>query len=276
MKILITGAGGMLGTALRQHLYSKTLIPLGKKELDVTDESLVLKTLRSTKPDIVIHCAAYTDVDGCELNPDKAYAVNAVGTKNIALGSEAVRAKLIFISTDYVFDGTLGRPYREDDIPEGGLNAYGRSKFEGERFVKEICSKFIIARTAWLYGLGGENFVSTMLALARSQPKLKVVNDQIGNPTCTRAAASAIKALLTEDFNGTAHITNQGSANRFEFAQKIFEISGISADLSACSSEELGRPAQRPADSRLENLTLQALGLDSLPFWEDELTSFLS
>ncbi len=272
MKILITGATGLLGRELVKKFSQHSLLLPSSNELNVTNAAQVFRFCRENKPDVIIHSAAYTNVDDCEVNPELAFAVNAEGSKNIARAAEQSGARLVGISSDYVFDGKLDRPYNEYDAPFGPLSVYGQSKLLGEQNIQNSCNNWLIVRISWLYGEGGKNFVSTMLKAARSGlPELKVVNDQIGNPTSTAAAAVAIERLLETDFRGVVHATCEGEASWFDFAQEIFRAADINQKVVPCSTEEYPRPAPRPRNSRLENRVLRELQLPPMPDWRKEL-----
>ncbi|MEW6407079.1 MAG: dTDP-4-dehydrorhamnose reductase [Patescibacteria group bacterium] len=255
-KILITGSEGMLGQAIcaalknKYRIYKSTL-----KSLDITKKDLVFKKIKNFRPDFIIHAAAYTDVDGCELNPKKAFLVNVKGTENIVDACKKYDIKLIFISTDYVFNGKKKSAYVETDIV-CPLNIYGSSKFEAERIIEQKLEKFYLIRTSWLYGKGGKNFVDTIIAKAKKEKTLSVVSDQIGAPTYAKDLAYAILRIL--DFNiyapyGIYNITNDGSCSWFEFAKEIIKIKRIKAKVLPILSKDLTRPAKRPNMSLLDN-----------------------
>jgi|Deesub1362A_J573_1020465.scaffolds.fasta_scaffold00470_5 dTDP-4-dehydrorhamnose reductase len=271
MKVLITGATGQLGSELYAALAGDfEVIPTTRKELDVTDVTTVRSFVMANEPDVVIHPAAYTDVDGCENNKEKAFLVNAVGARNMAIAARQVGAKLVYISTDYVFDGKKQDPYVEYD-PPNPLNIYGWSKLVGEWMVKEQNPRTFILRVAWLYGPRGKNFVKTMLALAREKEELYVVNDQRGTPTFAGDVARQIKALIETDCYGLYHCTSQGSCTWYEFAKEVFRLAGISIRVIPVTSAEFPRPAKRPTNSVLENFMLKVQGLDIMPRWEESL-----
>lgn len=273
MKILITGATGLLGRELVKKFSRHSLLLPSSNELNVTNAAQVFRFCRENKPEVIIHSAAYTEVDDCEINPDLAFAVNAEGCKNIALAANQSGARLVGISTDYVFDGKLDRPYNEYDVPYSPLSVYGQSKLLGEQNIQNSCNDWMIIRISWLYGEGGKNFVSTMLEAARrGLPELKVVNDQIGNPTSTVSAAAAIERLLETNFQGVVHATCEGETSWFGFAQEIFRAAGINQKVVPCTTEEYPRPAPRPRNSRLENRVLRELQLPPMPDWRKELT----
>lgn len=278
MKLLITGAEGMLGRTLVSQFSSAYEVVVGThKECDITDFDVLCEKLELLRPDVVIHCAAMTDVDRCEIEADKAYLVNSLGTKNVARACHQNKVKLISISTDYVFDGKLDRPYCEIDFADGGTTIYGRSKWLAEEMVRTYCPNHIIARVSWLYGSGGPSFVHTMLRLAdEGRPEIKVVDDQVGNPTSCTAVAYALKELIQRpEVLGTIHISCKGEATWYEFAKEIFKLTHKKQLVTPCSSIEYKTKAKRPYNSRLNKLRLQELGLLEMPNWKDALISFL-
>ena len=216
-----------------------------------------------------------TQVDDCERRSDLAFAVNGDGSRNIALASEAVGSRLIAISTDYVYDGLLDRPYVEDD-PTNPRTVYGLSQLAGEQAIAESCADWTILRIAWLYGQGGPSFVHTMLRLgAQEGPALKVVDDQIGNPTSTDSVSEVISRMVDSPAQGIFHCTCEGEATWFRFTQEIFSLRGLNREVVPCTTAEFPRPAPRPANSRLENRALSDSGFPALPDWRDALKSFL-
>lgn len=277
MKILITGARGMLGRTLCDILNSHEIIPTDKYSMDITDTKSVSEVVAKYRPDVVIHSAAMTAVDLCETEVDKAYRVNAIGTGNVASACDAYGCRLIAISTDYVFDGKACSAYNEYDVPTGGPTVYGKSKWAGEQLIRVHCPNHVIARVAWLYGVGGPSFVHTMLNLSAMQkPMLKVVNDQRGNPTSTLEVARALAEIIDHpEIRGTFHLTCEGATTWYEFAKTIFEIQGIPQKIRPCSSEEYPRPAPRPQNSCLENMNLRLYGLKPMKGWKEALIEFL-
>ena len=237
MKILITGANGLLGHELSSVLKDHSLILLSHSQLDISDIDSVNKKIDSTSPDIIINSAAYTQVDNCETNYDLAFKSNAIGPKNLAIKCKQLDIPLIHISTDYVFEGNENKSPLVEDDKLGPKTIYGKTKLEGEKFVKEICDKYFILRTAWLYG-EGKNFVKTMLNLSKKNKELKVVNDQIGSPTYAKDLAKAIKEIIEKksDKYGIYHVTNKGEVSWYEFAKKIFEIKNIEIKVNPCTS----------------------------------------
>ena len=251
-KVLVTGANGMLGQDLCPILEDNgfDVIETDIHNLDITQEDAVYKFLQETKPDYVIHCAAYTNVDKAEEDIETATKINVLGSENLAKACQKIDATMICISTDYVFDGTKTTPYLPDD-EANPINVYGKTKFEGEEAVRKNCEKHYIARTSWLYGHHGKNFVETMLSLA-DKPELKVVDDQIGCPTWTVELANGIIKLLGQPY-GTYHVCGSGSTTWYGFAKEIFRLQGLDVNLKPCKTEEFPRPAKRPAYSIMDN-----------------------
>jgi len=277
MRILVTGAAGMLGHALmpvldRDHLA----VGLARKDCDLCDEGAAREIFRRHKPDAVVHLAAFTNVDGCETDPPKAEAGNGLATLNVAKAAKEVGAVLLYISTDYVFDGRATTPYSEDARPNP-LSVYGKTKLIGESSVREVLDRYFIVRTSWLYGPYGKNFVSTILRVAGENPELRVVNDQRGSPTYTRHLAQKLAELIMTREFGIYHVTAEGNCTWFEFARKIIEMSGLQGvRVLPVSSSEYVRPAPRPAYSVLANQKLASSGLGLLPHWEKGLQSYLA
>ena len=276
MKILITGSNGQLGIELAKQLQIENkyeVIATDRSTLDIADIDNVNEVILSNNPDVVINCAAHTAVDLCETDVENAYKINSVGPRNLAGVCEKIGAKLVQVSTDYVFDGNGTRPYIEDDITCPN-SIYGTSKLMGENFVREFCSKYFIVRTAWLYG-EGNNFVRTMLKLAETNKELNVVNDQYGSPTSTVDLAKAIIDLITTEHYGVYHGTCEGQCSWYDFAKKIFELNNIDIKVNPVTSEEFKRPAPRPAYSVLDNFMLKLVGLNSFRNWEESLKEYL-
>lgn len=278
----------MLGQAFMRSLSSRKIMAEGAdiqseaNAVDITSIGNTVDLLNRISPDIVIHAAAYTDVDGCELNPDKAYLVNGEGTKNVAEACKGVNAFLIYISTDFVFDGTKKTPYTEEDKPNP-INIYGKSKLMGEDFVKEILDNYLIIRTSWLFGKGGKNFVDTIIAKAKTEKKLKVVDDQMGSPTYIVDLADTIVDLQLTTYGSppgggpylqlkTLNITNSGSCSWYEFAKETLKVKGMGeVILEPATSEEIIRPARRPKMSALDNSGFVKVYGRELPSWQDAL-----
>lgn len=255
MKILILGARGMLGQALVQEFTSDELTAWDKDELDITDAEQVREKIAAEKPQVIINAAAYTAVDEAETNKELAFAVNAQAVGYIAAVARDLDATLVHYSTDYVFSGDTKGGYEEEDVPAGAINIYGESKLAGEIALRESGPRFYLVRTAWLYGMGGNNFVDTMAALAETKPELRVVNDQYGSPTYTVDVASATRLLLTgtKYSPGIYHSVNTGVATWYELAQEVLSLLGKSVVLTPVSTTEYPLPARRPHYSVLKN-----------------------
>jgi dTDP-4-dehydrorhamnose reductase len=284
LKVLITGAAGMLGTDLRrtfEQLVGKENLILADIagdviHLDITDTDQTFKLIIDSKPDVVIHSAAYTDVDGCEKDKDKAFRVNGFGTWNVAAACSRIDAILVYISTDFVFDGEKGEPYTEYDEPNP-IGWYGASKLAGERHVQALCSRYYIVRTAWLYGKHGKNFPLTILNAAKSGKPLKVVADQTGSPTYTADLAAVICELIENSLYGIYHITNKGACTWYDFARRVLDLSGMSnVEIEPIRSEDWPSPTRRPKYSVLRHYSLELQGRDNLRSWEDALADFIS
>ena len=277
MKLLITGGKGMLGRTLQEEFKECEIVIADLPEADITDAAGFDAFLAQHKPDTVIHCAAMTAVDKCESEIEFAYKLNAFGTANVAAACHHHGIRLIAISTDYVFDGDSDRPYNEFDRATGGNTIYGKSKFAGEEAVRRHCPNHVICRISWLYGHGGPSFVHAMMSLADgSRPMLKVVADQHGNPTSTTAVARQLRNILANpQLVGTFHLTCEGEATWFEFAQEIFRLAGKDQAVSPCTTDEFPRPAPRPKNSRLDKMMLRLAGLPPMPDWRDALAEFM-
>ncbi|MCR4418648.1 MAG: dTDP-4-dehydrorhamnose reductase [Clostridia bacterium] len=275
-KALVTGAAGMLGRAVAAEFRARgrEVVALARQELDVTDFAAIRHSLTLHRPEVVVNCAAYTDVDGAEADYPRALRVNGLGPKYLALACREAGAVLVHLSTDYVFDGAKPGPYEVYDPPQP-LNAYGRSKLWGERAVAEAGGRYFIVRTSWLFGPGGRNFVETMLKLGRERGAVRVVADQRGCPTYTRDLARAIADLAATGGCGTYHATNRGSTTWYEFALAIFKLAGLPVTVSPCATAEFSRPARRPADSVLDPFPLEETLGYRLPPWEDALERYL-
>jgi len=275
MKLLLTGGRGMLGRTLQRHFREHELFVADLPEVDITDGRAVDQAVAAFAPEVVVHCAAMTQVDACETDSDKAYRINALGSAYVARAAARHGARLIAISTDYVFDGLLDRPYHEFDAP-APRTVYGASKFAGEEAVRRHCPDHTIVRIAWLYGEGGPSFLHTMLKLgAQEGGPLKIVNDQLGNPTSADAVAGLIGRLIENPVPGVVHGSCEGDATWFEFAQAIFKRAGLTRGLVPCTTAEFPRPAPRPANSRLEKRVLRLAGLPPMPHWREALDKFI-
>lgn len=281
MKILVTGCNGQLGREIINQLESKKtkgepieLLKCDKESLDISNFEDVYTYILEKKPEVIINCAAFTNVDLSEEKVDLAYKINALGSKNLAIASEKVKSKLVYISTDYVFNGDRKTPYREDDTTNP-INTYGKSKFLGEQYTKDFCSRYFIIRTAWLYG-DGNNFVKTMLRLSESKKEINVVDDQVGSPTSTKDLAVCVLNLINTEYYGTYHGTNNGFCSWYEFAKKIFEIKNIDIKVNPITSDKFPSKVNRPSYSVLDNFRLKLIDLDNFRHWEDALKEYLT
>jgi len=274
LKIALTGSGGMLGYAIKNIFSDVVLLSLTHNDLDITDLYNTLLKIKEIKPNYLIHAAAYTDVDGCELNPERAYLVNGTGTRNVTMACEEIKCPIIYISTDYVFDGAKSEPYNEWDTPNP-INKYGISKLLGEHFVMSLTNRFYIVRTSWLYGKNGKNFVDTIARLLSEREEIEVVNDQIGSPTYTYDLAIKLRELIGRGY-GIYHITNSSHCSWYEFAQEIAMLKGSKTRINPITSDKLNRPAKRPAFSVLRNTMLSLEGIEELRHWKDALKDYYS
>ncbi len=257
-KILITGSNGQLGRAINRKYEADSryeLVNTDVGELDITSVDAVLQMVDQVKPDIIINCAAHTNVNLCESDWDNAYRINAIGPRNLSIAATRMNARMVHVSTDYVFDGSASSPYTEFDATNP-CGAYGKTKLEGENFVKQFAKEFYIIRTAWLYG-DGNNFVKTMLRLAETNETVSVVRDQFGTPTSARVLTDMIAALIETDNFGTFHGTCEGACSWADFAEEIFRLAGRTTRVNRITTEEYPTPAKRPAYSVLENYMLK-------------------
>ncbi|MBP3255322.1 MAG: dTDP-4-dehydrorhamnose reductase [Clostridia bacterium] len=275
MKILITGANGMLAKAVRNEFKNDELILTDVEDLDITDLEAVKSYVGSTKPDYIINCAAYTAVDKAESEEELAYKINAIGPKNLAIAAKEYDCILVHVSTDYVFGGDrdVSLDYSEDD-EKNPQAVYGTTKLEGEKFIAENCEKYYIFRTAWLYG-EGKNFVRTMISLSETHSELKVVNDQHGSPTYAVDLASIIHQAIDKEIPfGIYNSTNLGYTTWYDFTKKIFEIKGINCNVLPVTSEEFASVAKRPKNSQMSKQKLIDCGI-VIPEYEDALRRYL-
>jgi dTDP-4-dehydrorhamnose reductase len=274
VRVLVTGAAGMLGRDVVEEFDRRghEVVALTREDLDITNGRRVDATVGEIEPDALINCAAWTDVDGAEAHEREAMAVNDVAAGLLAVAAGTVGASIVYPSTDYVFDGSKGRPYVESDLPNP-ISAYGRTKLAGETSVAAANSRHVIARTSWVYGLGGKNFVETMLRLGAEQPEVLVVSDQVGTPTYTRHLSTAIAILTESQDYGIHHVSGGGSCSWFEFAQEIFDQAALPARVMAARTEMLERPAPRPAYSVLESELRDPV---ALPDWRAALAEYLA
>ncbi|GGA05350.1 NAD(P)-dependent oxidoreductase [Paenibacillus marchantiophytorum] len=276
MNILITGAGGQLGYDLIRVFKPVHQVTAWRRDqLDVSNEQQVMDILLKERPDVVIHAAAYTNVDQAEVETELAYDVNAMGSLHIAKACEQIGAKLVYVSTDYVFDGTKGTPYEEQDSTNPG-NVYGHSKLLGEKFVRMTSSKHFIVRTSWLYGTKGANFVTKVLEKARSGGPLSIVNDQFGSPTYCLDLAIFIRELVESNRYGIYHASNQGVCSRYEFAEQILKVARMEhVALQPVQSDLFPMPAVRPMYSAFEHRAIADNGFTPIRDWQSALRFFL-
>jgi dTDP-4-dehydrorhamnose reductase len=273
MRAMILGATGLLGQALVREWSGDELIGLSSREIDIRDERQVRETAKSIRPDWIILAAAYTNVDACESNQELAFAVNRDGAVHAAEAARSVDAKMLFLSSDYVFDGTKTSPYETDD-PRNPLSVYGRSKAEAEMRLQELMPECCIVRTSWLFGTGGKCFPDTILKLAAARPALDVVNDQRGCPTYSVDLARAIVQLCRKDAKGVVHVTNAGNCTWFEFAREIVGQAGLTTPVRPIMTEQMPLPAPRPPYSILSAASLERFGI-TMPTWQDALARYL-
>lgn len=280
MTTLLIGADGQLGSELRKVFGDQDLTPLAHAEFELTDQSQVWDMLRKYSPHLILNTAAYHRVDECEEFPERAFAVNSVAVRGLAIGAKAIGATLVHFSTDYVFDGRMRTPYREVDRP-GPLSVYATSKLAGEYFIRATLPQHFVIRTCGLYGLAGSrskagNFVETMLRLAAEGREIRMVGDQIVTPTSAKELAHKIRQLVDTGAYGLYHITNNGACSWYQFAGVVFELSGVQANLNETTSVAYGARAARPAYSVLDNANLRSLGFDDLRPWRDALADYLA
>jgi dTDP-4-dehydrorhamnose reductase len=273
MNVMILGGSGLLGKALVREWNGDDVLGLGSKDVDIRDAGKVREVVDRARPDCIVLAAAYTDVDGCESHPDLAFAVNRDGPLNVAQAAKRIGAKLLFLSSDYVFDGKKTLPYETDDA-RNPQSVYGRSKAEAEVRLLDALPECCIARTSWLFGTGGKCFPDTILKLAASRPALDVVDDQRGCPTYSVDLARAIIGLCRNQACGIVHVTNSGDCSWFEFAQEIVRGARLATEVRPVSSQKMARPAPRPGYSVLSPKSLQQYGI-ATPKWQDALQRYL-
>ncbi len=273
MKAMIFGASGLLGKALMREWSRDEVVGLSSRDADIRDPARLGEVVANARPDWIVLAAAYTDVDGCESHPDLAFAVNRDGAVNVAQAAKKAGAKLLFLSSDYVFDGKRTSPYETAEV-RNPQSVYGRSKAEAEVRLLEVQPECCIARTSWLFGTGGKCFPDTILKLAASRPMLDVVNDQRGCPTYSVDLARAIIGLCRNQASGIVHVTNAGDCSWFEFAREIVKGAGLPTQVRPVSSQQMARPAPRPGYSVLSAKSLQQHGI-TMPAWQDALGRYL-
>jgi len=276
MKVLVTGSKGQLGYDVLRELAKRghTGVGVDIEEMDITDFSSVQSVLRETLPEAVVHCAAYTAVDAAEDNRELCRRVNANGTESIAKVCQELDIKMMYISTDYVFDGNGTRPWEPDDV-RNPLNAYGQTKYEGEVAVQENLQKFFIVRISWVFGANGKNFIKTMLNLGKTKDKITVIDDQVGSPTYTYDLSRLLVDMIESEAYGFYHATNEGLCSWYDFACEIFKQAGLNVEVIPVSSDAYETRAKRPQNSRMSKDKLEANGFQRLPAWQDALSRYL-
>lgn len=277
IKVLVTGAKGQLGSDVVNELTKRGMEAIGVdvEEMDITDEAACRNVIGQTVPDAVIHCAAYTAVDAAEDNAELCRKINGEGTRNIARVCKDLDIKMMYISTDYVFNGEGEIPWQPDDAREP-LNVYGQAKYEGELAMEELLTKYFIVRIAWVFGVNGKNFVKTMLRLGRENGAVSVVNDQIGSPTYTYDLARLLVDMILSERYGRYHATNEGLCSWYEFAVEIFKQAGMSeVQVTPVGSDQFPAKAKRPTNSRISKEKLSENGFERLPEWQDALSRYL-
>lgn len=277
MKVFVTGVKGQLGFDVMNELKKRGHEAIGVdiEEMDITDEESVNRVIKAAAPDAVIHCAAYTAVDAAEDNEELCRKVNATGTRYIAKVCRELDIKMMYISTDYVFNGQGTRPWEPDDKREP-LNVYGQTKYEGELAIEETLEKYFTVRIAWVFGVNGKNFIKTMLNLGKTRDKLTVVADQIGSPTYTYDLARLLVDMIETDRYGRYHATNEGLCSWYEFACEIFKQAGMNVTVEPVSSDQFPVKAKRPMNSRISKDKLDENGFVRLPSWQDALARYLT
>ncbi len=276
MKVFVTGVKGQLGFDVVNELEKRGHEAVGAdiEEMDITDEESVNRVIKESAPDAVIHCAAYTAVDAAEDHMELCRKVNAAGTEHIAKVCRELDIKMMYISTDYVFNGQGTRPWNPDDIREP-LNVYGQTKYEGELAVEENLTRYFIVRIAWVFGVNGKNFIKTMLNLGKTHDKVSVVADQVGSPTYTYDLARLLVDMIETDKYGRYHATNQGLCSWYEFACEIFRQTGMNVKVEPVASDQFPVKAKRPMNSRMSKVKLEENGFRRLPSWKDALARYL-
>lgn len=278
MRVFVTGVKGQLGHDVMNELAKRGYEGIGVdvEEMDITDQDAVRRVMREAKADKVVHCAAWTAVDAAEDAVETCRKVNALGTENIAKMCRELNLPMIYLSTDYVFDGEGTRPWEPDDPVVAPLNVYGQTKYEGEQAVEKYLDDYYIVRIAWVFGVNGKNFIKTMLNLGKTQDTITVVNDQIGTPTYTYDLARLLVDMLEKEEYGKYHVTNEGGyISWYDFAKEIFRQAGMEVNVVPVSAEEYKAKAKRPSNSRMEKKKLDEHGFDRLPTWQDALGRYL-
>jgi dTDP-4-dehydrorhamnose reductase len=276
MRVAVTGARGMLGSGIcRIFEMEHEVTGFDLEDFDITDTQKTHRILRQLNPEVVIHCAAFTDVDKAEVSPDEAYRVNALGTWNVASCAAEIQSKIVYMSTDFVFDGEKAAPYTEWDTPNP-LNYYGNTKLAGEKVIQWIGGRYYIVRTAWLFGDGDKSFPARILKAAKKNPELRVVADQIGTPTYIIDLAETIQELIESPLCGIYQVTNSGQCSWYEYAKKVIELAGMTnVQVTPITSSEWPSPTRRPSFSVLRHYVLELQGKDRMRTWDAALTEFM-
>lgn len=278
LKVLVTGVNGQLGYDVVLELAKRghQAVGVDAAEMDITDAALVSKIIGELEPDAVIHCAAYTAVDKAEDNIEICRKVNAEGTENIAKACKDIGCKMMYISTDYVFDGQGERPWEPDEEVTAPLNVYGLTKYEGEQMLQKYVDKFFVVRISWVFGINGNNFIKTMLKVGKERGVVSVVSDQVGSPTYTADLAITLCDMIESDKYGIYHATNEGFCSWYEFACEIFAAAGMNVQVNAVSSDAFPAKAKRPKNSRMTKDKLTANGFEKLPSWQDATKRYVN
>jgi dTDP-4-dehydrorhamnose reductase len=273
MRIAITGSNGQLGRALQRTLANDALMPIDLPDYDISDLTAITAAVRTFAPDVILHTAAITDVDGCERNPDLAYRVNVLGTRNMAVCAQQTGASIVYIGTDYVYEGTRETPYREEDAPNP-LSVYAQTKWLGEEQVRRLVSRHYVVRVAWLYGDGPRNFVRTVLRLADERDSLPMVTDEVGSPTFADDVAAALQRLIALPAYGTYQLPNSGVCSRYDWAAEILRLAGRTGDLELVPSQNYQRLARVPRHVEMRNFNGADIGIVMRP-WQEALRDYM-
>lgn len=276
MKVLVTGAGGQLGYDVIKRLEENSIecLSVDREEFDITNETQTKESITNYKPDVVVHCAAYTAVDKAEEERDLCYTINVLGTRYIAKACQEIDAKMFYISTDYVFDGKGDKPFEVTDKPNP-INYYGQTKYEGELEVQKLLDKYFVIRASWMFGNNGNNFVKTMLRLGKERSEINVVEDQVGSPTYTYDLAKLVAGMIQTEKFGVYHATNEGYCSWYEFACEIFKQAGLNVKVNPIKTEDYPTKAKRPKNSRLRKHCIEDAGFNKLLYWNESLKIFL-
>lgn len=276
MNVMVTGGRGLLGTAVCEELKKNKIqyVAVDKKEFDITDKEKTLREIEKLHPDVIIHCAAYTKVDMAEVEQCECQRINVIGTNNIVQACKKLKCILLFVSTDYIFDGKKDDVYEVNDMPNP-INFYGKTKLEAENIIQKELEKFFIVRISWLFGNNGVNFVKTMLRIAEEKKELDVVNDQVGSPTYSKDVAKLFVTMVKTNKYGVYHATNEGFCSWAEYAEEIFRIVGKDVRIKKITSEEYNSKAKRPKNSKLSKKSLTDNGFDLLPTWKDAVKKYI-